>query len=154
MLRQDLKRVLVMSPTHKLGYLWNADYFIVILWCIIFENKNRIKYLLCNVGDTLHVDSEEACTPTQVTGSFSSLQFRSLQATPAMGPRTDGGVVNLSGYFPRVGTDPPSRKRYHTAPREKHRVRTESKTTDFPSIIWMYLSNFYAFLSNNVRLHF
>jgi len=60
-------------------------------------------------------------TPPPATGSFSSLQFRSLQTTPVVGPRSQ--VINLSNYFPRVASDPPSRKRYHTAPREKHRVR-------------------------------
>ena len=59
-------------------------------------------------------------TPPPATGSFSSLQFRSLQTTPVVGPRSQ--VINLSNYFPRVASDPPSRKRYHTAPREKHRV--------------------------------
>ncbi|PSN56057.1 hypothetical protein C0J52_11814 [Blattella germanica] len=59
-------------------------------------------------------------TPPPATGSFSSLQFRSLQTTPVVGPRSQ--VINLSNYFPRVASDPPSRKRYHTAPREKHRI--------------------------------
>ncbi|KDR19267.1 Discoidin domain-containing receptor 2, partial [Zootermopsis nevadensis] len=59
-------------------------------------------------------------TPPPATGSFSSLQFRSLQTTPVVGPKSQ--VINLCNYFPRVASDPPSRKRYHTAPREKHRV--------------------------------
>lgn len=62
-------------------------------------------------------------TPPPATGSFSSLQFRSLQTTPIVGPRSQ--VINLSSYFPRVSSDPTSRKRYHTAPREKHRVRKQ-----------------------------
>lgn len=62
-------------------------------------------------------------TPPPATGSFSSLQFRSLQTTPIVGPRSQ--VINLSNYFPRVSSDPTSRKRYHTAPREKHRVRKQ-----------------------------
>ncbi|XP_068082101.1 discoidin domain-containing receptor 2 [Anabrus simplex] len=69
------------------------------------------------------VDEAAPKTPTSppvATGSFSSLQFRSLQTTPVVGPRSQ--VINLSNYFPRVASDPPSRKRYHTAPREKHRL--------------------------------
>lgn len=62
-------------------------------------------------------------TPPPATGSFSSLQFRSLQTTPIVGPRSQ--MINLSNYFPRVSSDPTSRKRYHTAPREKHRVRKQ-----------------------------
>lgn len=68
-------------------------------------------------------------TPPPATGSFSSLQFRSLQTTPVVGPRSQ--VINLSNYFPRVASDPPSRKRYHTAPREKHRVRLPSLIVSF-----------------------
>lgn len=46
--------------------------------------------------------------------------YRSLQNTPAISPKSK--MINLGNYFPRVATDPPNRKRYHTAPREKHRV--------------------------------
>jgi len=31
-------------------------------------------------------------------------------------------IINLGNYFPRVASEPTNRKRYHTAPREKHRV--------------------------------
>ncbi|XP_071443224.1 discoidin domain-containing receptor 2-like [Hetaerina americana] len=51
-------------------------------------------------------------------GGFSPMHFRSLQSTPLTAPRSQ--AINLSNYFPRVASDPPSRKRYHTAPRERH----------------------------------
>ncbi|XP_046402897.1 discoidin domain-containing receptor 2-like [Ischnura elegans] len=51
-------------------------------------------------------------------GGFSPMHFRSLQSTPLSVPRSQ--AINLSNYFPRVASDPPSRKRYHTAPRERH----------------------------------
>lgn len=50
----------------------------------------------------------------------SPLHYRSLQSTPAISPKSK--MINLGNYFPRIATDPPNRKRYHTAPREKHRV--------------------------------
>nr|CAD7398615.1 unnamed protein product [Timema poppensis] len=69
--------------------------------------------------DKIPTPSPTPATPP-VTGSFNSLQFRSLQTPSSGGPRNQ--VIDLSSYFPRVATDPPSRKRYHTAPREKHRA--------------------------------
>ncbi|XP_071055936.1 discoidin domain-containing receptor 2-like isoform X2 [Onthophagus taurus] len=50
----------------------------------------------------------------------SPLHYRSLQSTPSISPKSK--IVNLGNYFPRVSTDPPNRKRYHTAPREKQRM--------------------------------
>ncbi|XP_019870769.2 discoidin domain-containing receptor 2 [Aethina tumida] len=53
--------------------------------------------------------------------SPSPLHYRSLQSTPAtINPKSK--MINLGNYFPSVATDPPNRKRYHTAPREKHRI--------------------------------
>lgn len=60
---------------------------------------------------TLHQSPISASSP---------LHYRSLQSTPAISPKSK--MINLGNYFPRVATDPPNRKRYHTAPREKHRV--------------------------------
>lgn len=54
-----------------------------------------------------------------VSGS-SPVHYRSLQSTPIVSPKTK--VINLENYFPN-GTETVGRKRYHTAPREKHRVR-------------------------------
>ncbi|XP_064215339.1 discoidin domain-containing receptor 2 isoform X2 [Tribolium castaneum] len=60
---------------------------------------------------TLHQSPISASSP---------LHYRSLQSTPAISPKSK--MINLGNYFPRVATDPPNRKRYHTAPREKHRI--------------------------------
>ncbi|KAJ3661411.1 hypothetical protein Zmor_005806 [Zophobas morio] len=60
---------------------------------------------------TLHQSPISASSP---------LHYRSLQSTPAISPKSK--MINLGNYFPRVATDPPNRKRYHTAPREKQRV--------------------------------
>ncbi|KAK9754778.1 Protein tyrosine and serine/threonine kinase [Popillia japonica] len=49
----------------------------------------------------------------------SPLHYRSLQTSSI---NSKSKIVNLGNYFPRVGTDPPNRKRYHTAPREKQRI--------------------------------
>ncbi|KAJ8948705.1 hypothetical protein NQ318_017873, partial [Aromia moschata] len=63
---------------------------------------------------------------------ISSFRCRSLQNTPALSPKSK--MINLGNYFPRVATDPPNRKRYHTAPREKHRVHKMDSVSDFHSI--------------------
>lgn len=63
--------------------------------------------------------------------SYSTLQFRSLQNTPIANGSAggiyvaNGSAVNLGSVTPYAvtGPDSPIRKRYHTAPREKHRVR-------------------------------
>ncbi|XP_017777041.1 PREDICTED: discoidin domain-containing receptor 2-like [Nicrophorus vespilloides] len=55
-----------------------------------------------------------------ITVSSSPLHYRSLQSTPVISPKSK--MINLGNYFPRVATDPPNRKRYHTAPREKQRI--------------------------------
>ncbi|CAH1372606.1 discoidin domain-containing receptor 2-like [Tenebrio molitor] len=60
---------------------------------------------------TLHQSPISASSPQH---------YRSLQSTPAISPKSK--MINLGNYFPRVATDPPNRKRYHTAPREKHRI--------------------------------
>lgn len=54
-----------------------------------------------------------------LTTTSTPLHYRSLQNTPVISPKSK--ILNLSNHFP-VSTDPPNRKRYHTAPREKHRV--------------------------------
>ncbi|XP_060534695.1 discoidin domain-containing receptor tyrosine kinase B-like [Cylas formicarius] len=56
--------------------------------------------------------------PNQSNGT--PLHYRSLQSTPTMSPKSK--MINLGNYFPRAPVDPADRKRYHTAPREKHRV--------------------------------
>lgn len=60
-------------------------------------------------------------TPSPITVEQSPLHYRSLQNTPAVNSKTK--TINSSNYFPRMATDPPNRKRYHTAPRDKQRVR-------------------------------
>lgn len=55
-----------------------------------------------------------------MSNASTPLHYRSLQSTPAISPKSK--MINLGNYFPRVSTDPPNRKLYHTAPREKHRV--------------------------------
>lgn len=47
--------------------------------------------------------------------SSSPVNYRSLQNTSMISP-------GMESYFPSTATEVPSRKRYHTAPREKHRV--------------------------------
>ncbi|KAJ8985109.1 hypothetical protein NQ317_012759 [Molorchus minor] len=64
-------------------------------------------------SSTIHQDDVAAT-------SSSALHYRSLQSTPSISPKSK--MINLGNYFPRVATDPPNRKRYHTAPREKHRL--------------------------------
>lgn len=63
-------------------------------------------------------------TPTliqcPITVSPSPLHYRSLQSTPVLSASSK--MVNLGNYFPHVATDAQNRTRYHTAPREKHRV--------------------------------
>lgn len=59
-------------------------------------------------------------TPTSITVTSTTLHYRSLQTTPVISPKTK--MLNLGNYFPSVATDPPNRKRYHTAPRDKQRV--------------------------------
>lgn len=54
-----------------------------------------------------------------LTAASTPLHYRSLQSTPVISPKSK--IFNLGNHFP-VATDPPNRKRYHTAPREKHRV--------------------------------
>lgn len=60
-------------------------------------------------------------SPGPITVTSSTLHYRSLQSTPAISPKSN--IINLGNYFPSSGTDPPNRKRYHTAPRDKQRVR-------------------------------
>ncbi|KAL1117281.1 hypothetical protein AAG570_004607 [Ranatra chinensis] len=50
-------------------------------------------------------------------GSFSSIQFRSLQSAH----HAPAKLNTISPYSVST-SDPPMRKRYHTAPREKHRI--------------------------------
>lgn len=46
--------------------------------------------------------------------------YRSLQPTPNLSPNSN--MINLGNYFPKIASDPPNRKLYHSAPREKQRV--------------------------------
>lgn len=48
--------------------------------------------------------------------------YRSLQTTPNLSPKSN--AVNLGHHFPKITSDPPNRKIYHTAPRDKQRVST------------------------------
>lgn len=68
-------------------------------------------------------------TPTLEQNSLappaSPLHYRTLQSTPSIAPKAK--IVNTGTYFPKVASDPPNRKRYHTAPREKQRVSTLCK---------------------------
>lgn len=48
--------------------------------------------------------------------------YRSLQNTPNLSPKSN--MINLGNYFPKIASDPPNRKLYHTAPREKQRVKS------------------------------
>ncbi|XP_073975593.1 discoidin domain-containing receptor 2-like isoform X2 [Rhodnius prolixus] len=69
--------------------------------------------------------------------SYSTLQFRSLQNTPIANGSAggfyvaNGSAVNLGSVTPYAvtGPDSPIRKRYHTAPREKHRLAP-------PAVAW------------------
>lgn len=65
--------------------------------------------------------SSNCHTPISST-STTPRHYRSLpQNSPSIDqPRSK--ISNLHNNFQRSGTDTPSRKRYHTAPREKHRV--------------------------------
>lgn len=70
-------------------------------------------------------DEEGSVRPSTATGSpTKSVMSLQLQNSPAAGQLTSasrGNTLSLcSGSFP--GPDSPSRKRYHTAPRDKHRV--------------------------------
>lgn len=54
----------------------------------------------------------------------SPMHFRSLQSTPVVTTKTK--TINTGTHFPRErATDPPNRKRYHTAPRDKQRVNIQ-----------------------------
>lgn len=57
---------------------------------------------------------------TPLIAASSPVHYRSLQNTPMISPKTK--TFNLGSYFPSPTAEPVSRKRYHTAPREKHRV--------------------------------
>lgn len=59
-------------------------------------------------------------SPSPIPVQSNNLHYRSLQTTPVISPKTK--MINLGSYFPSVATDPPNRKRYHTAPRDKQRV--------------------------------
>lgn len=50
----------------------------------------------------------------------SPVHYRSLQSTPMISPNSK--IVGFESYFPSTTSETPSKKRYHTAPREKHRV--------------------------------
>lgn len=50
----------------------------------------------------------------------SPVNYRTLQNTAVVSPGSK--LVGMESYFPSTTTEVPSRKRYHTAPREKHRV--------------------------------
>lgn len=50
----------------------------------------------------------------------SPVNYRSLQNTPMISPNSK--IVGIENYFPNTAGETPSKKRYHTAPREKHRV--------------------------------
>lgn len=72
-------------------------------------------------GETSHVPSDDEDTrPASPARSVMSLQLQN-NLTP-LGSSSRVHTLSLSGAaFP--GPDSPSRKRYHTAPRDKHRVR-------------------------------
>lgn len=50
----------------------------------------------------------------------SPVHYRSLQTTPTISPNSK--IATAESYFPSTASETPSKKRYHTAPREKHRV--------------------------------
>lgn len=121
---------------HHMHWLWHTDktkcwiyiiyiYLYYIISCCNFYTDHDGSVSMPEEPEQQESDDTMTKTPTPppATGSFSSLQFRSLQTTPIVGPRSQ--MINLSNYFPRVSSDPTSRKRYHTAPREKHRVRKQ-----------------------------
>ncbi|KAK4877698.1 hypothetical protein RN001_010204 [Aquatica leii] len=58
--------------------------------------------------------------PVAPVGSSPPAYYRSLQNTPNHSPKSN--MINLGNYFPKIATDPPNRKLYHTAPREKQRI--------------------------------
>lgn len=58
---------------------------------------------------------------SQMVTTSTPVHYRSLQNTPSLSPKSK--EINLISYFPSSGSDTVSRKRYHTAPREKHRVK-------------------------------
>lgn len=58
-----------------------------------------------------------------LTTSSTPLHYRSLQTTPIISPKSK--MLNINNHL-TMSTDPPNRKRYHTAPREKHRVYSRS----------------------------
>lgn len=91
----------------------------------------RISRTMPNDADQLDDDEEDppevpplpsspSLHHSPITTVASPMHYRSLQSTPAISPKSK--MINLGNYFPRVATDPPNRKRYHTAPREKQRV--------------------------------
>lgn len=57
---------------------------------------------------------------TPLIAASSPVHYRSLQNTPTISPKIK--AFNFGSYFPSPTAEPVSRKRYHTAPREKHRV--------------------------------
>ncbi|XP_065161564.1 discoidin domain-containing receptor 2-like isoform X1 [Atheta coriaria] len=91
----------------------------------------RISRTMPNDADQLDDDEEDppevpplpsspSLHHSPITTVASPMHYRSLQSTPAISPKSK--MINLGNYFPRVATDPPNRKRYHTAPREKQRI--------------------------------
>lgn len=76
-------------------------------------------------------------SPSTVPVTSTTLHYRSLQSTPAISPKSN--MINLGNYFPSVGTDPPNRKRYHTAPRDKQRVYYILLNTSIMKFIYFVL---------------
>lgn len=83
-----------------------------------------------NYYKTVSVTSADAPEPPEVPPlprspsirgiSTSPVNYRSLQNTAVISPSSK--LVGMESYFPSTTTEVSSRKRYHTAPREKHRV--------------------------------
>ncbi|XP_059473553.1 discoidin domain-containing receptor 2-like isoform X2 [Neocloeon triangulifer] len=60
---------------------------------------------------------------SDIEDEHSPLRYNSMEGSLQTGERSSNNqIVNLGNYFPRVASEPTNRKRYHTAPREKHRV--------------------------------
>lgn len=71
-----------------------------------------------------------------ITVASTILHYRSLQTTPVISPKSK--MINLGHYFPSVGTDPPNRKRYHTAPRDKQRVSYVCRDLSVINLYWFF----------------
>lgn len=65
-----------------------------------------------------HTLQEDPVVPAESTNGVLPSYYRSLQSSPK------SNVVNLGHHFPKIASDPPNRKMYHTAPRDKQRVCT------------------------------